>query len=357
MTDKLSPLDSVHRELGAKMVPFGGWVMPLNYPTGTLAEHGACRQSAVVFDVSHLGTVRVSGPGAKAALQRALTNDLDKIGPGRCQYTHSLTEDGSVADDIIVWWRSEDVFDVMPNASNTERICAALEEAAAGQEITVADVTAERAILAVQGPQARTMLEAVMPEAAGVGRFRILESSFDGTPIVVAGTGYTGEDGLEIAVPVERAAEVWRAVTSVGIEPAGLGARDTLRLEAGLPLHGHELGEGITTLNADLEWVVSWTKGDFTGRAALAAQKEAGVSPILRGLSVEGKRPPRAGMDVYLGGTKVGTLSSGNISPVLGHGIAMAFLDPSVALGDAVEIDVRGTRVPAEVVERPFVKR
>lgn len=357
MTDKLSPLDSVHRELGAKMVPFGGWEMPLNYPTGTLAEHGACRQSAVVFDVSHLGTVRVSGPGAKAALQRALTNDLDKIGPGRCQYTHSLTEDGSVADDIIVWWRSEDVFDVMPNASNTERICAALREAAAGEEITVEDVTAERAVLAVQGPQAREMLAAVMPEAAGVGRFRLVESTFDGTPIVVAGTGYTGEDGLEIAVPVERAAEVWRAITGVGIEPAGLGARDTLRLEAGLSLHGHELGEGITTLNADLEWVVSWTKGDFVGRKALAAQKAAGVSPVLRGLAVEGKRPPRAGMDVYAGDTKVGTLSSGNISPVLGHGIALAFLDPSVSIGDAVDVDVRGARVRATVVERPFVKR
>ena len=357
MTDKLSPLDSVHRDLGAKMVPFGGWEMPLNYPTGTLAEHGACRQSAVVFDVSHLGTVRVSGPGAKAALQRTLTNDLDKIGPGRCQYTHSLTEDGSVADDIIVWWRSEDVFDVMPNASNTDRICTALREAAAGDEITVEDVTAERAVLAVQGPQARTMLAAVMPEAAGVGRFRIVESSFDGTPIVAAGTGYTGEDGLELAVPVDRAAEVWRAITGVGIEPAGLGARDTLRLEAGLPLHGHELGEGITTLNADLEWVVSWTKGDFVGRDALVAQKAAGVTPILRGLTVEGKRPPRAGMDVYVGDTRVGTLSSGNISPMLGHGIALAFLDPSITVGDAVEIDVRGTRVPAAVVERPFVKR
>lgn len=356
MTLKYSPLDAVHRELGAKMVPFGGWEMPLNYQAGTIAEHLACRQSAVVFDVSHLGTVRVEGPGAVEALQRVLTNDLHKVEPGRCQYTHSLTEDGSVADDIIVWWRSADVVDVMPNASNTDRISEALQ-AAATDELTVTDVTAERAILAVQGPAARELLAPVMPEAAAVGRFRIVETTFDGTPIVVAGTGYTGEDGLEIAVPVDRAADVWRAITSMGIEPAGLGARDTLRLEAGLPLHGHELGDGITTLNAGLEWVVSWTKGDFVGRDALAAQKEAGVSPVLRGISVEGKRPPRAEMDVYVGDDKVGTLSSGNISPVLGHGIALAFVDPTVTIGDSVEIDVRGTRIAGTVVELPFVKR
>lgn len=354
-TDKLSPLDSVHRALGAKMVPFGGWVMPLNYDAGTLAEHRACRTSAVVFDVSHLGTVRVTGPGAHGALQRAFTNDLDKVEPGRCQYTHSLDIDGSVADDIIVWWREPELFDVMPNASNTDRIVGALREAAAGAELDVEDVTATRAVLAVQGPEARRMLSAVMPEAAEVGRFRVTEVDFDGTTVVAAGTGYTGEDGLELAVPVDRAADVWRAVTSVGIEPAGLGARDTLRLEAGLPLHGHELGPGITTLNAGLEWVVSWTKGDFVGREALAAQKEAGVSPVLRALSVEGKRPPRADMAVLRDGEKVGTVSSGNFSPMLGHGIALAFVDPSVVVGDPVQLEARGSTLDASVVDTPFV--
>ncbi|HPB46880.1 MAG TPA: glycine cleavage system aminomethyltransferase GcvT [Microthrixaceae bacterium] len=357
MTIQHSPLDATHRELGAKMVPFGGWDMPLSYPAGTLAEHQACRSAAVVFDVSHLGTVRVSGPGAFDALQRAFTNDLAKIEPGRCQYTHSLSEDGSVADDIIVWWRAADVFDVMPNASNTDRICRALVDGAAGAEVKVDDVTTERAVIAVQGPQARELLAPLLPEAAAVGRFRIIETTFDGTPIVIAGTGYTGEDGLEIAVPAQRAAELWRAVTAMGIEPAGLGARDTLRLEAGLPLHGHELGDGITSLNADLEWVVSWTKGDFVGREALAAQKEAGVTPILRGLSVDTKRPPRAEMDVYRGDTLVGRITSGNISPVLGHGIAMAMIEPGLELGSVLEVDLRGKRVPATVVEMPFVKR
>lgn len=359
MTLKTSPLDAAHRALGAKMVPFGGWNMPLNYIAGTLAEHRACRTSAVAFDVSHLGTVRVSGPGAFDALQRAFTNDLGKVGPGRCQYTHSLDTDGSVADDIIVWWRSEDVFDVMPNASNTDRIVNALTSmgAAGSGDVSVIDVGAERAVIAVQGPQARSMLAAVMPEAAAVGRFRCIEVDFDGTTIVAAGTGYTGEDGLELAVPVARAADVWRAVIGVGIEPAGLGARDTLRLEAGLPLHGHELGPGITSLNAGLEWVLSWTKGDFIGRDALVAQKEAGVTPVLRGISVAGKRPPRADMAVVIDGENVGTVSSGNFSPMLEHGIAMAFVDPSVEVGAAVGLDARGTLLEGTVVEMPFVAK
>lgn len=356
MTLKLSPLDAAHRALGAKMTEFGGWDMPLNYSAGTLAEHRACRTSAVAFDVSHLGTVRVAGPGAFDALQRALTNDLGKVEPGRCQYTHSLDVDGSVADDIIVWWRSAEIFDVMPNASNTDRIVGALQ-ALGGDGVTVEDVGATRAVIAVQGPQARSMLSAVMPEAAAVGRFRCIDVDFDGTTIVAAGTGYTGEDGLELAVPVDRAADVWRAVLSVGIEPAGLGARDTLRLEAGLPLHGHELGAGITTLNAGLEWVVSWTKGDFIGRDALAAQKEAGVSPILRGLSVEGKRPPRADMAVMSGEQRVGTVSSGNYSPMLEHGIALAFLDPGIEVGAEVALEARGTLLTAKVVDLPFITK
>lgn len=258
-----SPLDATHRALGAKMVPFGGWDMPLHYPAGTLAEHRACRTSAVVFDVSHLGTVRVTGAGAHARLQWALTNDLDRIAPGRCQYTHLLDEDGSVADDIIIWWRADGVFDVMPNASNTSGVTRVLTEG--GEPVDAVDVTATRAILAVQGPTARSLLSTVMPDAAAVGRFRNVAFDFDGDECLAAGTGYTGEDGVELAVPAARAADVWRAVTSAGIEPAGLGARDTLRLEAALPLHGHELGAGLSPLNAGLGWVVAWDKGTSGG--------------------------------------------------------------------------------------------
>jgi len=347
-----SPLDGVHRALGAKMVPFGGWDMPLAYSAGTIAEHLACRNAAVVFDVSHLGTVRVTGPRAHDLLQAALTNDLDRIEPGRCQYTHLLAEDGSVLDDIIVWWVGPERFDVMPNASNTARVIDAL----GGPEVA-ADVTAERAVLAVQGPSARALLGTVMPEAAAVGRFRVTSFEFDGTECLAAGTGYTGEDGVELAVPADRAADVWRAVTGAGIEPAGLGARDTLRLEAALPLHGQELGAGITPLNAGLGWVVSWTKGDFRGRAALEAQRQAGPDRVLVGLSVHGRRPPRSHQPVLASGVVVGETSSGNFSPVLGHGIALAFVDPAVSVGDAVQVDARGSLLEALVVETPFVPK
>ncbi len=349
MTLRTSPLDAAHRTLGAKMVPFGGWDMPLAYPSGTLAEHRACRTGAVAFDVSHLGTVRISGPEALGRLQAAFTNDLNKVGPGRAQYTHLLDEaDASVVDDIIVWWVGDDRFDVMPNASNTDGVTGALGHGAV-------DVTAERAIIALQGPAAGARLAAIWPEAAAIGRFHVLTLSWQGVECVVAGTGYTGEDGLEVAVPAADAPAFWDAVLAAGFEPAGLGARDTLRLEAGLPLHGHELGAGITPLQAGLGWVVSWDKGDFRGRAALAAEKEAGIGRRLRALTVEGRRPPRADQVVLVDGQPAGVVTSGNFSPTLEQGIALAFVPPEVAIGDTVAIDVRGDAVPATVVKPPFV--
>jgi aminomethyltransferase len=354
MTLQHSPLDDVHRSLGARMVPFGGWEMPLEYPGGTIAEHMSCRSDAVVFDVSHLGTVRVAGDGAFDALQRALTNDLGKIAPGRAQYTHLLDEaDGSVLDDIIVWWHPHgddgpDVFDVMPNASNTDRVQAAI----GGEETTHG-----RAVLAIQGPRALERLAGVFPDAASVGRFRVAAADWNGTPCSVAGTGYTGERGVEIAVPAASAADLWRAVVDAGIRPAGLGARDTLRLEAGLPLHGNELGPGITPLQAGLGWVVAWDKPTFAGRDAVLAERDTGVARTLVGIATEGRRPPRSGCAVLVAGEKVGAVTSGNFSPVLGHGIALAFVPPSVTEGTAVAIDVRGSALPGAVVPTPFVRR
>jgi aminomethyltransferase len=328
--------------------------MPLVYGDGTLTEHLACRRDGVVFDVSHLGTVRVTGPGGLGALQGALTNDLERIQPGRAQYTHLLDEDGSVLDDLIVWWVGAERFDVMPNASNTSRVRAALAGA------HVADVTGERAVLAVQGPGARSRLEAVVPDAAAVARNAVAELRWGrgpgAVPLVVAGTGYTGEDGVELAVPVDAARALWDALLGAGLAPAGLAARDTLRLEAGLPLHGHELGPGITPLQANLGWVVAWGKGDFPGRAALEAERERGVARRLRGLVTAGRRPPRAGQAVLVDGVAVGEVTSGNFSPVLERGIALAFLPPDVPDGAAVAIDVRGTAEPATVVRPPFVE-
>lgn len=321
--------------------------MPLNYAAGTLAEHRACRTNAVAFDVSHLGTVRVDDADAFDRLQFALTNDLRKIGPGRTQYTHLLDEkDGSVLDDIIVWWVDEDRFDVMPNASNTSRVVGAL---GVGE-----DVTATRAVIAVQGPNARERLAKVSADAAAVERHRVAPVVIEGVSCVVSGTGYTGEDGVEIAVPASDASTVWDAVLGAGVEPAGLGARDTLRLEAGLPLHGHELGPGITPLQAGLGWVVGWDKGEFRGRAPLAAEKERGVSRKLRGITTESRRPPRAEQRVLVDGQAVGEVTSGNFSPMLEHGIALAFLPPAVEEGTRVEIEGRGENLGGLVVKLPF---
>lgn len=346
---RTSPLDARHRNLGAKMVPFGGWEMPLSYGLGTVSEHLKCRSDAVVFDVSHLGTVRVSGPATKENLQRAFTNDLDKIAPGRAQYTHLLDSDGSVLDDIIVWWIDEETFDVMPNASNTSRVI----EAISGH-----DTTESRAVLAVQGPFARQRVQKLSDDAAEVPRFGVRRINIFGTQCVVAGTGYTGEDGIEIAAPVEIAEKIFDALLAAGVSPAGLGARDTLRLEAGLPLHGHELGAGITPLHAGLGWVVAWNKVDFRGKAALLAVRDSGPHRLLVGISTSGRRPPREGCSVTHAGHKIGITTSGNFSPTLDHGIAFAFVDPDyVEPGTAVEIDVRGTNLQGLVVAMPFVKK
>jgi len=345
-----TPLINAHLGLGAKLVGFGGWEMPLSYPGGTLAEHRACRTDAVAFDVSHLGTVRVTGPGAFDRLQGALSNDLRRVGPGRAQYTHLLSEDdGSVVDDIIVWWISDEVFDVMPNASNTARVL----EAIGGE-----DTTASRAIIAVQGPNARSRLGTIAPGAAAVPRFAVAGFEWEGVPCLVAGTGYTGEDGVECAVPAETAPSLWSAILATGVQPAGLGARDTLRLEAALPLHGHELGPGITPLQAGLGWVVGWDKNTFRGRDALLAEKEAGPRRRLVGMTTAGRQPPREGSPVTKGRARVGMVTSGNFSPMLEHGIALALVDTTsdTAPGTTVTIEQRGRTTEATVVKTPFVR-
>ena len=356
---RASPIDSWHRANGARMVEFGGWEMPLQFGQGTLAEHMACRRAAAVFDVSHLGAVRLEGREALGVLQSNLTNDLGKIGPGRAQYTHLLGDDGSVVDDLIVWWVAEERFDVMPNASNT----ASVLEALGGR-----DVTAERAVIALQGPAARQVLAGTFPQAASVGHFRVTRLSWRSTPVVVAGTGYTGEDGVELAVPAEAAVGLWEALVGAGAVPAGLGARDTLRLEAGLPLHGHELGPGITPLDAGLSWVVAWGKpGGFRGLAALEKEQAAGPRVKLAGVLGEGRQPMRAGYEVTLyevaleeaglPGTRPAQLTSGNYSPVLGRGIGMCFLPAGVAPGTTVLVHGRGQELPAKVVKLPFVPK
>ncbi|HUY06602.1 MAG TPA: glycine cleavage system aminomethyltransferase GcvT, partial [Acidimicrobiales bacterium] len=333
---KRSPLHADHVALGARLTEFGGWEMPLSYQHGTIAEHLACRSDAVMFDVSHLGTVRVEGPGCVALLQANFTNDLGKITPGKAQYTHLLdARDASVVDDIIVWWVDQDRFDVMPNASNTERVQSV---------IGGSDITSNRAIIAIQGPKARERVGRLFPEVASVPHFGVSKFEFMGAPCIVAGTGYTGEDGFECAVDSQVASEFWRAIISSGVLPAGLGARDTLRLEAALPLHSHELGPGITPLQAGLSWVVSWDKGDFRGRDALDAERRRGVARRLRALCSSGRRPPHPGDSIVTDDISVGLVTSGNYSPVLARGIALGFVPPDLVIGTKVEIETRGVR-------------
>ena len=348
MEDRRPFLYDVHVELGAKIVPFGGWAMPLAYGTGTLAEHLACRNDAVVFDVSHLGTVRCDGPGMFEALQTTLTNDLGKIAPGRAQYTHLLTDGGFVVDDIIVWWVDQDEFDVMPNASNTSGVTTALP----GRE-----VTGERCVLAVQGPRAREKVDTIDARFSAVERFRVSRFDYEGVEVRVAGTGYTGEPGLEIAAPNEVAERIFRRLTAADITPAGLGARDTLRLEAALPLYGHELSLTSTTLEAGLGWVLGWQKPTFRGRAAVERERERGVRRLLTGVTGAGRQPFRDGAEVVVRGESRGLLTSGNYSPVLGRGIGMGLLDPGLQPGLDVEIRQRGRETPAKVTTLPFVQK
>jgi aminomethyltransferase len=348
MSDDRRPfLYDLHVELGAKIVPFGGWAMPLQYGSGTIVEHLACRNDAVVFDVSHLGTVRIVGD-AFDQLQHSLSNDLRRVSAGRAQYTHLLNDAGGVEDDIIVWWITPNEFDVMPNASNTARVRGS---------IGGLDVTNERCVLAVQGPSARAKVATFRADWANVGRFRVERFDFDGVEVRVAGTGYTGEDGIEIAVPNERAEAVLRALLAAGVTPAGLGARDTLRLEAALPLHGHELSASITPLEARLGWVVGWDKEEFVGRSALEAQRIVGPNRLLGAVQSRGRNPLREGSIVHLDGTSIGTLSSGNFSPVLEHGIGLGLFTGDVAVGTEVVIEQRGRDIDATIVAIPFVRK
>jgi len=353
-----TPLDAEHRALGGRMVDFAGWDMPIRYGS-VLDEHRACRTGAVVFDVSHMGSIWVRGPGALNALQGLFTNDLGRVAPGRAQYTHLLADDASVVDDLIVWWVGEEELLVIPNAANTAPALAAVRAAAAGATggADVEHVTERRALLAVQGPEARRRLASLAAEASSVEHFGVSATSLPGGASgFVGGTGYTGEDGVELFVPVEAAVDVWRALLAAGVVPAGLGARDTLRLEMGYPLHGHELGPGITPLQAGLGWVVGWDKPAFAGREALLAEKERGPARRLAGILLSDRQVPRAGCPVRVGGEAAGEVTSGNVSPILERGIALAFLPPATKPGTPVEIDIRGRMARGEVVKPPFIK-
>ena len=347
-----SPLHSLHLSNGAKFAEFGGWSMPLVYSEGTIQEHKVCRAECSVFDVSHLGTLRVSGSDAFTAVQSTFTNDLNRITPGRAQYSHLLNQSGGVIDDVIIWWINDSLFHIMPNASNTKRVSDAL--ACFAGDLKYSDVTKERSVIAVQGPKSREILGKVYPELAGIQRFHVKEIEYKSCMLTAAGTGYTGEDGVEISVPLSTAGALWEELIRHGAKPAGLGARDTLRLEAGLPLHGNELSPTITSLEANMKWVVAMDKANFLGKQAVEEELQKGPTRKLFGLKTYGRRPPRSGQVVVKEGKLLGKVTSGNYSPIFECGIAIALLGPEMSLGEKVMIQGRRSEEEAIIVKLPF---
>ncbi len=342
-----SPLHDLNVELGGRLVDFGGWDMPVQYES-VLIEHRAVRESAGFFDVSHLGRFSLKGPGAGKALSRLLCNNLERIEPGRAQYTMMLNESGGVIDDIIVWWWDENDYWVMPNAANQPRV---MEAFSAQPETEVHDLQMATAMIAIQGPSAPDVFEAVLEHRPG--RFRTSHFQWGGGPIWMAGTGYTGEKGGELVTDPETAEAVARALLRHGVRACGLGSRDTLRLEAGFPLWGEDLDENTSPLEADLGFAVDFDH-EFVGRTVLELQRENGLEKKLTGIVLAERGVPRHGHPVTVGNS-FGTVTSGNMSPMLQTGIAMAYLSPPVGEGEDAEIEIRGRGVAGKTKNPPFV--
>lgn len=352
-----SPLHDRHVALGAKLAAFGGWEMPLEYAGGgVLREHASVREAAGVFDVSHLGKARVRGAGAADFVNSCLTNDLGRIEPGKAQYTLCCDESGGVVDDLIAYLFADDHVFLIPNAANTAEVVRRLG-AAAPEGVTVADEHRKFAVLAVQGPTSADVLGKLgLP--TGHDYMSFATASLGGAELIVCRTGYTGEHGYELVVPWDDAGAVWDAIVGAGVQPCGLGARDTLRTEMGYPLHGQELSLDISPVQARSGWAVGWSKPAFWGRDALTAEKSQGPRRLLRGLELTGRGIPRGHMQVYAGEQLVGETTSGTFSPTKKVGIALALIDTAAGVsdGDLVQIDIRGRKTEARVVKPPFVQ-
>jgi aminomethyltransferase len=350
------------------MTAFAGWLMPLRY-AGEISEHQAVRNAAGLFDLSHMGEIAVTGPGAAAALDYALVGRLSALAPGRARYTMICAPDGGVLDDLIVYRLGEAEYLVVANAANTAVVAAALRDRTAGHDAQVDDQTAGYALIAIQGPHAARILAPLTDIGLdGVKYYSGHRGTVAGQPVLLARTGYTGEDGFELFTPPGGAEALWRALASAGaaagLVPAGLAARDTLRLEAGMPLYGNELTDQVTPFDAGLGRVVVFDKpGDFVGRAALAERAQAAPRQVLAGLIAGSRRVPRHGYQVTWDGVSCGTVTSGAPSPTLAVPIAMAYLDPEIAVAgrDDTEgrlaVDVRGRPEPARITDLPFYRR
>jgi aminomethyltransferase len=341
------------------MGPFGGWDMPIEYPAGTVAEHTAVREAVGIFDVSHMGKLTVSGPGAKDFLNEVLANDIDRINPGQAQYSMLCNATGGIIDDLIVYLVSDDEVRIIPNASNAGTVAKELR-AVAPAGISIDDQHTEKGIIAIQGPKSPDLLSALgLPTEHAYMSF--VDATWNGHSLTVCRTGYTGETGFEVVIGNAGLVELWPALietgAAFGLLPCGLGARDTLRTEMGYPLHGQDISPEISPVEARTGWAVGWSKPEFHGRDALVAQKAAGAERLAWGLKATGRGIPRAHMQVRDAvGNVVGETTSGTFSPTMQVGIALALLSPSVSAGDELVVDVRGRDLPVVVTKPPFVQ-
>ncbi len=361
---KKTPLNQVHRELGARMVDFGGWDMPVQY-SGVIDEHLAVRQAAGLFDVSHMGEVEVTGPNALAFIQQLTINDVSKLVDGQIQYSALCYPEGGNVDDVTLYRFNDSRFLFCVNASNTDKDFAWMQKVLADSamtDVTLNNRSAEFAQIALQGPKAEEILAGLTDVSlADLVYYHFCEGDVAGVNMIISRTGYTGEDGFELYLPASAAVEIWRqlmkAGATYGLLPIGLGARDTLRLEKGYALYGHELSREISPLEAGLAWITKLDNDDFVGKAALVAQKADGVPRRRVGLVMQERGIPREGYPVFVGDREVGIVTSGTMSPTLKVGVALALVEPDVAKADTeLEVAIRNRRMRAVVTRPPFVK-
>ena len=363
---KRTPLNEAHRRVGGRMVEFGGWDMPVQYPAGTVTEHVRTRTHAGLFDVSHMGEVDVRGSDAIAFVNRLTSNDASKLVDGQAQYTALTTPQGTVIDDLLVYRLAEDHLLLVVNAGTTDKDWEWIKSHHAGENVELRNASAEYCQLALQGPDALSILEQLTEtNLAEIKYYHFTQGQVDSIDAIISRTGYTGEDGFEVYAAPEKAEQLWNKIldagdygTDDGVLPCGLAARNTLRLEAGMALYGHEIDENTTLLEANLGWITKLNKGDFIGREALAKQKEAGIKRKLIGFEVTDRGVARDEQDILVNGERVGRATSGSPAPFLKKNIGMGYVPVEFsAAGTALEIDVRGRMVAAQIVPLPFYKR
>ena len=363
---KQTPLNRVHRELGGKMVDFGGWDMPVQYPAGTIEEHLRTRNHSGLFDVSHMGEIDVKGSDAIAFVNRITSNDVTKLIDGQAQYSALTTPDGTVIDDLLVYRFAADHLFLVVNAGTTEKDWEWIRSHHAGESVELKNVSTEYCQIALQGPDALSILQQLTDVPLNdIKYYHFTTGTVDGVESIISRTGYTGEDGFEVYAAAEKGEQLWNKMlevgkvgTETGVLPCGLAARNTLRLEAGMSLYGHEIDETTTLLEANLGWICKLDKGEFIGREKLAQQKETGLKRRLVGFEITERGIARDDQEVVIGDQRVGKVTSGSPAPYLKKNIGFAYVPAEfAAVGGEIKIDVRGRLVGAQIVKTPFYKR